>query len=48
MGIPQFPVRRMAALAATGSNATTRQVCSDVRFRGQERTRYAHIEFFAL
>jgi len=34
-------------MAATGSNAATRQVSSGVRFRGQERTRYAHIEFFA-
>src|SRR5262249_10382494 len=41
------PVWRMAAMAATGSNATTRQVCSNVRVRGQERTGYAHIEFFA-
>jgi hypothetical protein len=31
-------VRRMAAMAATGSNATTRHVCSNDRFRGQERT----------
>ena len=42
------PVPRMAVMATTGSNATTRQVCSNVRFRAQERTRYAHIEFFAF
>ena len=40
--------RRMAAMATSGSNATTRHVCSNVRFRGQKRTRYVHIEFFAL
>jgi hypothetical protein len=34
-------------LAATGSNATTRHVRSNDRFRGQERTRSAQIEFFA-
>src|SRR5262245_57480473 len=26
-------------MAAAGSNATARQVCSNVRFRGQERTK---------
>jgi hypothetical protein len=28
-------VRRMAAMTATGSNATTRQVCSNVPFEGK-------------
>jgi hypothetical protein len=30
-----------------GTNATTTHVCSNDRFRGQRRTRYAQIEFFA-
>jgi hypothetical protein len=33
----------MAAMTATGSNATTRHVRSNDRFRGQERTIYAQI-----
>jgi hypothetical protein len=31
-----------------GTKATNRHVRSNVRFRGQDRTRYARFEFFAF
>src|SRR6516165_2022217 len=44
-GIGRFGLAKSAEQCLQGMNATTRQVCSNVRFRGQERTRYAQIEF---
>jgi hypothetical protein len=34
--------------AAFDTDATTRHVRSNGRFRGQEQTRYTHVEFFAF